>query len=192
MSFAQPALLCLMVLPVLLALWEARRRGHEVSVPFDHGAQPEGRGLDRLLRGAGLLPAALAALAVLLLAGPRRPGPPGTEREMTNIEFCLDVSGSMTSPFGEGSQYDAAMAALRDFTSRRRRFELQSGNSRPPSPRRPLSRRERRRDCRRGGRLVERRRPSAGASGSDRLPGLRRCRLSAGVARLPARPAPPH
>jgi len=31
----------------------------------------------------------------------------------------LDVSGSMTSEFGEGTQYDAAMESIEDFTSRR-------------------------------------------------------------------------
>ncbi len=39
---------------------------------------------------------------------------------MSNIEFVLDVSGSMESSFGEGSRYDAAMAAIEDFTGRRK------------------------------------------------------------------------
>ena len=38
---------------------------------------------------------------------------------MTNIQFCLDVSRSMTSPYGEGSAYDAAMASLNQFISYR-------------------------------------------------------------------------
>ena len=67
-----------------------------------------------------LLPILLLAIAILLLAGPRRFEQPRSEREMTNILFCLDVSGSMTAPFGAGSRYDAAMTSLNDFISFRK------------------------------------------------------------------------
>ena len=72
------------------------------------------------MRAANLLPALILALVVLLLAGPQRPGEQGQERELTNIELCLDLSGSMTSPFGEGSRYDAAMRAIDGFCKTRR------------------------------------------------------------------------
>src|SRR6185503_14700649 len=42
------------------------------------------------------------------------------ERQMTNIQFCLDVSSSMTSPFGSGSRYDAAMDAISEFINQRK------------------------------------------------------------------------
>ena len=40
---------------------------------------------------------------------PKRFGAPAAKRALTNIEFCIDISGSMTSPFGDGTRYDAAM-----------------------------------------------------------------------------------
>jgi len=62
----------------------------------------------------------MLAAAIVLWAGPRRLGVPQTERELTNIEFCLDLSGSMTASFGEGSRYDAAMIAINDFVDLRK------------------------------------------------------------------------
>ncbi len=117
MSFAIPHLLWLLVLPAALALWELRRHGQAVRLPLD-GAVPAGRGLRLLaglVRAANLMPALILALAIVLLAGPQRPGAQAHEREMTNIELCLDLSGSMTSPFGEGNRYDAAMRAVEAF-----------------------------------------------------------------------------
>lgn len=61
----------------------------------------------------------LLAVAIILLAGPRHLGIPKTKRELTNIEFCLDLSGSMTAGFGPGSRYDAAMAAITGFVKKR-------------------------------------------------------------------------
>ena len=39
---------------------------------------------------------------------------------MTNILFCLDVSGSMMANFGSGTRYDAAMEAVNDFITYRK------------------------------------------------------------------------
>ena len=36
MTFAYPAVLTLLALPVLLMVWEWRRRGTVVALPFDH------------------------------------------------------------------------------------------------------------------------------------------------------------
>jgi Ca-activated chloride channel homolog len=55
----------------------------------------------------------------VILAGPQRWDEPKTRRVLTNIEFCVDVSGSMTAKFGEGDRYDAAMQAINDFVDRR-------------------------------------------------------------------------
>ena len=61
------------------------------------------------------LPGLGLAVAVMLLAGPQQLDAPKLKRALTNIQFCLDVSGSMTSQFGEGDRYDAAMKrVLRD------------------------------------------------------------------------------
>jgi Ca-activated chloride channel family protein len=67
-----------------------------------------------------LVPALVLAVVILVLAGPQRLSGEQRERELTNIQFCLDVSGSMTSPFGDGSRYDGAMEAINQFTSFRK------------------------------------------------------------------------
>ncbi|MEW6159762.1 MAG: vWA domain-containing protein [Verrucomicrobiota bacterium] len=120
MSFAHPWVLLFLILPVLLGYWEWTRRGHRLVLPFDHGPVRHGRILERLVKSANLMAALLLATAILLLAGPQRLYIPDKERVLTNIQFVLDVSGSMTSPFGEGSRYDAAMKAIQEFTKRRK------------------------------------------------------------------------
>jgi Ca-activated chloride channel family protein len=62
------------------------------------------------------LPALLVAAAILFLAVPQKFGIPKERRALTNVQFALDVSGSMTAPFGsEGTRYDAAMGAINKF-----------------------------------------------------------------------------
>ena len=61
------------------------------------------------------IPALLLAIAILFLAGPRELSIPKQKRSLSNIEFCLDVSGSMTAQFGDGSRYDGAMTAINEF-----------------------------------------------------------------------------
>ncbi len=39
----------------------------------------------------------------------------GRSGRLTNIEFCVDISGSMTAPFGSGSRYDGSMEAINEF-----------------------------------------------------------------------------
>ncbi len=120
MTFAHPWLLALLVLPVGLAVWLWKRGGRRVPLPFDHQPLRRARWLGFSLKFADLMPAVLLALAIAILAGPRRFEQPRSEREMTNIQFCLDVSGSMMAEFGSGSRYDAAMEAVNDFISFRK------------------------------------------------------------------------
>jgi Ca-activated chloride channel homolog len=115
MSFHHPALLWLLALPVLWGFWQWVRRGHLVVMPFDHGRQREGRHLRALVNLAQTLPAVLLAVAVLVLAGPRRPAPPENQRILNNIIICLDVSGSMSMRFGSSTRFEAAMASTRQF-----------------------------------------------------------------------------
>jgi Ca-activated chloride channel homolog len=119
MSFAHPFVLLLLVAPVLLCAWEWQRRGHPLVLPFDHSQAQGSRWLRRIVSSAQLLPHLLLAVAIILLAGPRRAGTPRAERVLTNIQFVLDVSGSMTARFGDGSRYDAAMEAVKKFTTYR-------------------------------------------------------------------------
>ncbi|MFM8420903.1 MAG: vWA domain-containing protein [Verrucomicrobiota bacterium] len=118
-QFAHPWVLGLLVVPVALVLWEWQRRGHVVRAPFDHAGRPRGRWLGRLVNGASSLPAMVLAAALLLLARPQRSDVPKDERLVTNIQFCMDVSGSMTEAFGDGNRADGAIRALQDFTRQR-------------------------------------------------------------------------
>lgn len=54
-------------------------------------------------------------IVIWILAGPVILGKPTQKRAVTNIQFCVDISGSMTSRFGEGSRYDASMEAINSF-----------------------------------------------------------------------------
>lgn len=120
MSFARPWMLLLLVIPVVLIVWQTRRRGHPLVLPFDHAAPRQGRALRRLLLGAECLPALMLAVAILVLAGPQRLAAAANQRVLTNILFCLDVSGSMMAPFGNGKRADKAVEAIQEFTSFRK------------------------------------------------------------------------
>lgn len=120
MTFGNPWLLALLLAPIALAVFSMKHGGRRVPLPFDHQPLRRARFFSFLLRTADLLPLLLLAIAILILAGPRRFEQPRNEREMTNIQFCLDVSGSMIADFGNGSRYDAAMGSLNDFISFRK------------------------------------------------------------------------
>ncbi|MEM7392080.1 MAG: vWA domain-containing protein, partial [Verrucomicrobiota bacterium] len=120
MTFAQPWVLLLLVFPVLLGVWEWKRKGHPLAVPLDHGDHGSGGLLRRLIVSASLITPMLLAVAILLLARPQKLAQPNHERVLTNIEFCLDVSGSMNSSFGDGKRADKAIEAIIDFTSYRK------------------------------------------------------------------------
>lgn len=120
MSFAYPAVLLLLVLPVLVTAWEWERRGHPLKLPLDFGRHTRQRTLERLVKAANLLPPALLAVVIIMVARPQILMPTGNERVLTNIEFCLDVSGSMMSAFGDGTRSDKALEAIVEFTDRRK------------------------------------------------------------------------
>ena len=120
MTFANPAVLTLLALPVLLLVWEWRRRGTVVALPFDHANAKRGRWLEGTVKMANLLTPMLLAVAIILLAGPQRPLSQGTQRVLTNIELVLDVSGSMTAKYGNGRRADKAVEALQEFVSHRK------------------------------------------------------------------------
>jgi Ca-activated chloride channel family protein len=113
--FRNRAVLFLLVVPAALLLWTWTRRGRAVVLPFDHGGGGSGLVTTQLLKLAESLPALLLAIAILLLAGPQSWGAPQSKRVLTNIQFCVDVSGSMTAKFGSGDRYDASMAAINRF-----------------------------------------------------------------------------
>ncbi len=60
------------------------------------------------------MPLLLLAAAVVMLAGPQMMKKPRAERLLTNIQICLDVSGSMSGP-----RYRLASKAITEFTNAR-------------------------------------------------------------------------
>lgn len=120
MTFEHPYWLSLLSLPVILAFWEWVRRGHPIALPFDHGNPRRGRLLRFLVLTANCLPAMLLAIAILFAAHPMTRTPPEVERKLTNIQFVLDTSGSMSEPHGPQGQgrhrrFDSAMEAIEQF-----------------------------------------------------------------------------
>ena len=128
-SFANWYYLFGLFLPLALLIWIWLRdhfpdlgygSDRRIALPQDHGVAKSGavsNVLIKLFISAGPL---MLAVAIILWAGPRQLGVPQSERELTNIEFCLDLSGSMNGQFGEGSRYDAAMAAINEFVATRK------------------------------------------------------------------------
>jgi Ca-activated chloride channel family protein len=115
LSFANPWVLFLLVLPAALLIWLWRREDRRVVLPFDHAGTGKGRGWWLLINVAESMAPLLLAVAILLLAEPQRRGDPESKRKLTNIELLVDVSGSMNIPFGEGTRYDGSMAAIDTF-----------------------------------------------------------------------------
>lgn len=120
MTFAHPWGLLALLLPLLLGLVEYWRRRPGLVLPLDHSEVGAGRWLHHVLLLFSLLPQLLLAIAIVLLCRPLAMQQPRQERKLTNVEFLLDVSGSMTSSFGQGSRFDAAMASIQQFTNHRR------------------------------------------------------------------------
>lgn len=119
LTFTYPWLLGLLVLPVALFVWYWRREGKEIAVPVDHGVQRSRKYWGTLINCLESLPAVLLAIAIFLLAGPQTVGEPRNRRALSNIEFCVDVSGSMTANFGEITRYEASMQAIQEFVDYR-------------------------------------------------------------------------
>lgn len=113
--FARPWLLLLLIVPLLLLCWIWRRRGGRVTLPFDQGLRGGGWLLRAVLGIGESLPALLLAVAVIVIAMPHELAAPKQKRALTNIQFCVDISGSMTARFGSGTRYDASMKAINQF-----------------------------------------------------------------------------
>ena len=78
----------------------------------------------RALLGVGeSMPALLMAVAILLISLPQQLAAPKEKRALTNIQFLVDISGSMTAQFGSGTRYDASMKAINEF------LDFRSGDS---------------------------------------------------------------
>jgi Ca-activated chloride channel family protein len=113
--FRNPRTLLWLVAPAALLVWTWGRRGRALVLPYDHARRASGRWTRAALNLAGSMPALALALAIVLLAGPQSWGAPRSKRVLTNIQFCVDVSGSMSAKFGSGDRYDASMEAINRF-----------------------------------------------------------------------------
>lgn len=118
MLFSHPWVLLLLAIPIALLawIWRGHARHFALVLPFDHGPPGDGRGWRFLINLAESIPAVILAIAICLFAGPQQLATPQLKRSLTNIQLCIDVSGSMTQPFGDGTAYDAAMQAANEFT----------------------------------------------------------------------------
>ncbi|MBI2823741.1 MAG: VWA domain-containing protein [Planctomycetia bacterium] len=120
LPFGRPLVLLLLAVPAVL-LWRVWRRDQgRLVLPFDFSGARRGRPLAFAVNLAESLPALLLAVVIAILASPQQAGAPKNRRALTNIEFCVDISGSMGSSFGSGTRYDAAMEAINKFVDYRR------------------------------------------------------------------------
>ncbi|MBK8097946.1 MAG: VWA domain-containing protein [Planctomycetes bacterium] len=115
MSFSHPWVLVFLMVPILLLAFVWRRADRRLALPFDHGRRRSGGFLRVVLDVAESLPHLALAIVVIVLAGPQQLGEPKSRRVLTNIELCVDVSGSMTASFGDGDRYQGAMKAIDQF-----------------------------------------------------------------------------
>jgi Ca-activated chloride channel family protein len=115
-TFVHPWVLLTLVVPVLLGFWLVQRRAFGLALPFDHATGHRRRPfLQSALTGFELLGPVLLAIVLLILARPQVLRVPDQQRVLTNIQICLDVSGSM----GAEDRYGNATAAIEEFTRAR-------------------------------------------------------------------------
>lgn len=106
-------------LAMLFVLWVWKRSGRRIAVPYDHSVAPSGKGRWFAITSAETTLAILTGIVLLILCVPLSTGSPIEERSVSNIQFCVDSSGSMTARFGDGNRYDASMAAINEFLNYR-------------------------------------------------------------------------
>jgi Ca-activated chloride channel family protein len=115
MTFVHPWVLMLLAIPVLLGFWLGQRRTWGLALPFDHQQHGRRRVTRVLLTAFDLVPALLLAVVLVILARPQVLRLPKEERILTNIQICMDVSGSMTAD----NRYGMAKAAIEEFLDAR-------------------------------------------------------------------------
>lgn len=112
-TFTHPWALLFLAIPVVL-VWTVIARAPGIVSPADHADHPDRPWLARVLGFFDVLPLALLAAVIVILAGPQTLQQPKRERSLTNIQICLDVSGSMS-----GRNFELASKAVEDFTRAR-------------------------------------------------------------------------
>ncbi len=120
LSFGHSLVLLFLLVPAGLLAWVWVRKGRRLVLPFDHGRRGSGLAWLVFVSIAESLPALVLAVVIVILAGPQRLTDPKSKRRLTNIELLVDVSGSMSVPFGDGTRYDASMKAIDGFLDYRK------------------------------------------------------------------------
>lgn len=115
MTFEKPWVLLFLVVPILLGVWVIQRRVWGLALPFDGQDHIARRFLGGMLRFWELVPLMLWAVIIMILAGPQRPRVPKEERQLTNIQICMDVSASMI----QENRYEMARKAIEGFIDSR-------------------------------------------------------------------------
>ncbi|MCH2136579.1 MAG: VWA domain-containing protein [Phycisphaerales bacterium] len=115
MTFSHPSLLLLLGVGVVLIVFAWQRMGPGLAMPFDDRTHKKRRFTDWTLRSFDCMPAIALMAAVCMLAGPQVLRRPTDQRVLTNIQFLMDVSGSMTV----GRRYDMASDAITKFVDTR-------------------------------------------------------------------------
>lgn len=119
LSLERPIFLLAAIIPIAIAVWLVIRSGRRIAIPIDHGTLPSRSVVHVLISTAEMLLPILLLIAVVIACIPLAAGSPINQRKLTNIEFCVDCSGSMTAKFGEGNRYDASMKAINEFLNYR-------------------------------------------------------------------------
>ncbi|HRA90459.1 MAG TPA: vWA domain-containing protein [Planctomycetaceae bacterium] len=119
LSLERPVLLLAAIVPIAIGAWLLTRSGRRIAIPIDHGTRPSRNIVQILISSVELLLPILLLIAVVIACIPLAAGNPVNQRRLTNIEFCVDCSGSMTAKFGEGNRYDASMKAINEFLNYR-------------------------------------------------------------------------
>lgn len=114
MTFTHPWVLLFLIIPALL-LWMLPQRPWGIALPADGVAVRRHRMLTLALHASDLVPIILLSIGIVLASGPQVLRQPNNKRELTNIQICLDVSGSMTMD----DRYGMAKEAIESFTKDR-------------------------------------------------------------------------
>ncbi len=120
MIFARPWVLIFLAIPILISFWDWWRNGRVVRMPFDHAAAKNRSTLSGFVKLANLLQPLLLGLSILFLAGPQKLQLPKAETEIKNIQFCIDMSGSMSAGYGDSTRHVHALKAMEEFCNFRK------------------------------------------------------------------------
>ncbi|MDD7985639.1 VWA domain-containing protein [Lentisphaera marina] len=107
------------ILPLILMFQVFLSKGHSITLPMDGGKTKNQKYIKFFCDFAGLFPSLILLVVICLLAGPKIKGKPEDEKIISNIQICLDSSGSMRANFGGKNRYEVAMSAVKNFTEYR-------------------------------------------------------------------------